>query len=78
MKLSDWMTLSGTTDDQMAEKCAVDRVTISRIRRSVNRPSWPLIGKIKEVTDGAVTAEDFAPVQVLSPQEVRGGESSAA
>lgn len=60
MKLSDWMAKNGVSDDQMAEKCAVDRVTISRIRRDVNRPSWPLITKIKTITNGAVTADDFA------------------
>lgn len=63
MKLSEWMANSGIDDDQMAEKCAVDRVTISRIRRDVNRPSWPLIAKIKDITDGAVNADDFCQVE---------------
>lgn len=60
MTLSDWMAQEGITDEQMAEKCGVDRVTISRVRRHVNRPSWSLVLKIKDLSGGAVTADDFA------------------
>lgn len=59
MKLSAWMANKGLNDDQMADKAKVDRATISRLRRGKHRPSWPLIVKIKEITGGAVIADDF-------------------
>ena len=59
MKLADWMAWQGELDASVAEKCGVDRVTINRIRRGVNRPSWPLIRRIREITLGEVKAEDF-------------------
>ena len=51
--------MNGVNDDQMAEKVAVDRATISRIRRGKHKPSWPLLLRLREVTAGAVSAEDF-------------------
>lgn len=72
MKLSDWMAENGVSDDQMAEKCAVDRVTISRIRRDVNRPSWPLIAKIKDLTNGTVSADDFVYAATETPETTEG------
>lgn len=59
MRLSDWMSMNGVNDDQLAEKVGVDRATISRIRRGKHKPSWPLLLKLREITAGAVSAEDF-------------------
>lgn len=59
MKLSEWMIANGVSDDQLAEKVAVDRATISRLRRGKHRPSWPLVAKLSEISDGKVTANDF-------------------
>lgn len=59
MKLSEWMSWKGLTDEQLAGTVSVDRVTISRIRRGTNRPSWELAARLKEISDGAVTADDF-------------------
>ena len=61
MDLSDWMLAEGVDDEEMGRRVEADRVTISRIRRRLNRPSWMLAAKIKEATDGKVTADDFLP-----------------
>lgn len=59
MQLSKWMQQHGFDDASFGAAVDVDRVTISRIRRGVNRPSWDLAARIKDVTQGAVTADDF-------------------
>ena len=59
MRLADWMSMNGVNDDQMAERVAVDRATISRIRRGKHKPSWPILLRLQEITMGAVTPNDF-------------------
>lgn len=59
--MDEWMASRALTDEQVSSLVNVDRVTISRIRRGLNRPSWELAGKIKEASAGAVTADDFLP-----------------
>lgn len=61
MKLRFWMKARCLIDQDMADRAGVDRCTISRIRRGVNRPSWELAARIKAATLGAVTADDFLP-----------------
>lgn len=61
MKLADWMSQKSFDDDEVAALLGTDRATVSRIRREVNKPSWPLAAKIKAATDGSVTADDFLP-----------------
>jgi len=63
MHLADWMAARKLTDEQFAALVQADRVTISRIRRRVNRPSWELAARIKAATGGAVTADTFLPVE---------------
>lgn len=62
MKINDWMSLKGLSDEQVGALVSVDRVTISRIRRGRNRPSWELAARFKEISEGAVTADDFLGV----------------
>lgn len=59
MKLSDWMQHKGVDDATMGQMVDANRVTISRIRRGINQPSWELAGRIKDATKGDVTANDF-------------------
>jgi DNA-binding XRE family transcriptional regulator len=61
MKIDEWMVCRGLTDARLGEMLQVDRVTVSRIRRGQNKPSWELAARIKEVSGGAVTADDFLP-----------------
>ena len=48
-------------DEHLGNLVQADRVTISRIRRGLNRPSWDLAGRLKNVSKGEVTADDFLP-----------------
>jgi len=59
MKLNDWMNAAGITDEALAARLEVDRTTISRIRRGTRMPSPEMMRKIREGTDGSVTANDF-------------------
>jgi transcriptional regulator with XRE-family HTH domain len=59
MRLSDWMKEQDCNDEALGNQLGVDRVTVSRIRRGLNRPSWKLVARIKHTTRGAVTADDF-------------------
>jgi len=61
MKLSDWMAAKELDDEHLGNLVQADRVTISRIRRGLNRPSWDLAGRLKNISGGAVTADDFLP-----------------
>jgi len=70
--LSDYMSAHNLTDDDVAAAVERSRVTISRIRRRKVRPDWDTIQKIKEFTNGAVTADDFADLD--APLAPTGGE----
>jgi len=59
MKLSDWMKEQACNDKALGVRLGVNRATISRIRRGLNRPSWELATRIKQTTGNAVTADDF-------------------
>lgn len=61
MKIADWMRKRGLTDAETAALLDVDASTVNRIRRGETQPSWPLAAKIKNVTAGDVTADDFLP-----------------
>lgn len=47
------------SDEAVADAIGCSRVTISRIRRSIVRPDWSTIKKLKELSGGLVTADDF-------------------
>lgn len=61
MTLEKWMAREGVDDETLATKVKSHRITISRIRRGKNKPSWELAAKIKAVTNGRVRADDFLP-----------------
>lgn len=61
MHLADWMKSQDLDDHEVARKVRTDRVTISRIRRRLNRPSWQLAAKFKRISGGKITADDFLP-----------------
>ena len=59
MHLSDYMVRENLSDEAMARKLKVSRVTVSRIRRRVVRPDWETIKRLKAASGGACTADDF-------------------
>ena len=55
-------------DEDVAEKVRslnvkCDRTMIGRYRRGVRRPEWDVIAALRQISSGAVTADDF---QVIS------------
>lgn len=58
--LADYMASRNLSDDAVATSLKCSRATVSRIRRRKVRPEWKTIEKIKDLTDGLVTADDFA------------------
>lgn len=61
MKLAEWMREQSLDDDAVAAMVDADRVTVSRVRRGVNKPSWLLAARLKAASGGRVTADDFLP-----------------
>ncbi len=62
-KLSEWMTANEIDDAVMADRLGVSRVSISRIRRGLQRPSPRLAADLARET--GIPAWDF-----IKPQEV--------
>lgn len=64
-KLSEWMTANEIDDAEMARRLDVSRVSISRIRRGLQRPSPRLAETMARVT--GIPAWDFIrPEAVLA------------
>jgi transcriptional regulator with XRE-family HTH domain len=59
MKLEEWMKARALNDREVALTLGIDRATISRLRRGRQRPLWPLLERIVEMTEGAVKPDDF-------------------
>lgn len=60
------MQKHGKDDDWVAAQIGFTRATISRTRRGVTKPSWELVAKLIELTDGKVTADDYLPTETAS------------
>lgn len=67
MTLADYLTDRRITAAEFAEKLGVHRSTVSRWIGPPSddgetfRPSWDQLSKIKDLTGGLVTANDFMP-----------------
>lgn len=70
MHLSEYMSANHLDDDEVAVAINRSRVTVSRIRRRKVRPDWQTITKIKEFTDGQVTADDFERIAIADGEVV--------
>ena len=62
MHLADYMDQRGLTDGDVAKAIGVSRPTASRLRRKLLRPSWETIDKLRDWSDGVITASDFENV----------------
>jgi transcriptional regulator with XRE-family HTH domain len=63
MKLSDWLRQEGMTQAVFGERIGSDQANVSRWITGHHTPSLATLLKIMKVTKGAVTAEDFDPVE---------------
>lgn len=59
MKLSDYLEERGLKDEDFAALIGVDRTTVSRLRRTGQRPSQQTLEAIVAHTGGKVSANDF-------------------
>jgi transcriptional regulator with XRE-family HTH domain len=51
----------GLTLDDIAEQVGTSPATISRVENRKQAASWGLVAKLKEITKGIVTPDDFLP-----------------
>lgn len=59
----------GLSDEDVAAAIDVSRVTVSRIRRHIVRPDWSTIRKLKELSGGSITADDFQEMPESAPED---------
>ena len=59
MQLADYLIENNMTQQSFADAIGVRQSSVSKWLQGLSRPSWPVIKKIREVTDGAVSADDF-------------------
>jgi len=59
MTLHEFLIEEGYTQQAFAELIGVRQSSVSKWLQGDSRPSWSIIKKIKEVTDGQVTADSF-------------------
>jgi len=59
MKLAEWLKAKKLTDAEFGEMVDRDRATINRIKRGINKPSFPLIIVIERVTKNKVRFKDW-------------------
>lgn len=60
MKLSDYLSSNGISDEAFALVVGMSQSQISRLRRGISRPSWGTVALIERATGGLVSAADFA------------------
>lgn len=64
MHLSAYMKLKNLGDEDVAAAVGRSRVSISRYRRKLERPSWDVVDRFIEWSEGAITPLDWpAPVE---------------
>jgi len=61
MKLADYLSSRGLTDEAFASLVGMSQSQISRIKRGISRPSWSAVEVIERATGGEVSASDFLP-----------------
>ena len=67
MTLKEWKALSGKTHSEIADLIGRNRSTITRVLRGDTLPDWETMLAILDVTNGAVTPNDFSPLRVGAP-----------
>lgn len=68
MHLSEYMEQNALDDHAVADAIGVNRVSISRYRRRIERPSWKTVEAIHAFTGGVVTANDW--MEAAAPSQI--------
>lgn len=63
MRLADYLRDRQIRPSALALAIGLSPSTVTRILRGERTPSLSLIARIREATDGAVTADDFLPAR---------------
>lgn len=61
MKLDTYITTTGETESAIAARAGCSQSTVNKIRRGVGNPSFDLLRRICDATNGIVTPNDFLP-----------------
>jgi transcriptional regulator with XRE-family HTH domain len=69
-KLLRWMEIQGWTQRDLARRLGVNQSGVCRWLNGENRPSWPVIVRVYEVTEGHVAPGDWAPPLPTRAHEV--------
>lgn len=59
MTLAEWMAITNTSDQDLADRIGVARSIVTRYRNGLIRPRWPILDEIVVATNGAVMPNDF-------------------
>lgn len=62
MKIDDYLKASGSTDPEFADRIGVSRQALWRYKSGIRTPRPAILARIREATDGQVTANDFVPL----------------
>lgn len=61
MTLQEWLSSAGKSREWLADELDVDLSSVCRYLSGARTPRWDTIVKIRDLTDGRVTADSFMP-----------------
>jgi transcriptional regulator with XRE-family HTH domain len=59
MTLEEWKRARGLTDEALADLLGIERSSVTKIRRGKASPSLAVIKRIRDLTGGAVTGDEW-------------------
>jgi transcriptional regulator with XRE-family HTH domain len=59
MKLADYLSAKQMADADFATAIGVTRQAVHRYKTGERMPEWPVLARIKDVTAGEVSPDDF-------------------
>jgi transcriptional regulator with XRE-family HTH domain len=68
MDIASWLTSTATTAADFAKRIGVSRQALHRYKTGDRVPRPKMLARIREETDGAVTANDFLPREAPSSE----------
>lgn len=69
MTLGDWLKSRNMTHDDLARRLGCDRSAVTKWVGG-RLPRKDVLRRLKEITDGSVTADDFLESEDESPQSI--------
>lgn len=72
MTLSEWLRSQNMSHEEFAERIGRDRSAVTRYVNGTRMPRREVLEQIADVTDGAVTANDFVEPPAPAPEPIIG------